>query len=132
MVIGRCERSEVIINPEMEGIVRRYAEAMSDIGWRGPFNIQGRMSDRGFVAVEMNGRFSGSTSARGWMGHDEIRELYLAFRGIDIGPNPDRPTGHEGLVLRVLSDRHIRYMDIATLNQSGYWQAVSGDLSSKS
>ena len=132
MVIGRCERSEVIINPEMEGIVRRYAEAISDIGWRGPFNIQGRMSDRGFVAVEMNGRFSGSTSARGWMGHDEIRELYLAFRGIDIGPNPDRPTGHEGLVLRVLSDRHIRYMDIATLNQSGYWQAVSGDLSSKS
>ena len=129
MVIGRCERSEVIIDPEMEGIVRRYARAMAGIGWRGPFNIQGRMSGWGFVAVEMNGRFSGSTSARGWMGHDEIRELYLAFRGLDIGPNPDRPMEQEGLVLRVLSDRHIRFRDKATFEQTGYWQTLPGSQS---
>lgn len=126
MVIGRCERAEAINNAGMSSVVHRFATAMAGIGWRGVFNIQGRMSDRGFIPIEMNGRFSGSTSARGWMGYDEIRALYWFFKGIDIGPNPERPDSPTGLVHRVLSDRHVRYSDIETLDQTGHWKASGG------
>ena len=122
MVLGRCERAEKIDDPGMTEVVRSFASAFADIGWIGPFNIQGRMGANGFIAIEMNGRFSGSTSARSWMGYDEIRALYLAFRGFDIGHNTTRPIHSEGPVHRILSDMPLRDSNMATLSSTGYWQ----------
>ena len=121
MVLGRCERSEAINHAHMEETVRQYASTMAAAGWVGPFNLQGRMGPNGFTPIEMNGRFTGGTSSRSWMGFDEIRLLYLAFKGIDIGPMDDRPAHPMGPIHRVFTNMPITDAAMDELNNTGHW-----------
>jgi hypothetical protein len=121
MLLGRCERLDVIDHAQMKEIVRQYASTMASAGWVGPFNLQGRMGPNGFTPIEMNGRFTGGTSSRSWMGFDEIRLLYLAFKGIDIGTMDARPARPMGPVHRVFTDMPIKNTDMADLSKTGHW-----------
>ena len=46
MVLGRCEKSELWIDPAFTELTRKYAEAIADKGWRGVFNLQCRRNSR--------------------------------------------------------------------------------------
>jgi len=121
MVLGRCERSEAVDHSGMKKTIQDYASVLAESGWKGPLNVQGRMGPEGFTAIELNGRFSGSTSARSWMGYDEIRELYLAFRREDIGRIDHRPTYPMGPVHRVFTDMPLMNTDMEKLRTTGQW-----------
>ena len=45
---------------------------LSELGAKGPINIQGRWTDSGFQAFEINARFTGITSLRAQLGFNEV------------------------------------------------------------
>jgi carbamoyl-phosphate synthase large subunit len=122
MVMGRCEASEPWADPALEQVTRQYAEAIAAIGWRGMFNLQCRQDPEGqYLAHEMNGRMSGSSSARRWLGFDEIRQLVQAFAGIDIGPGEEAPFDRVDSVQRSLTDYLVPADGLSALVQHGVW-----------
>jgi carbamoylphosphate synthase large subunit len=123
MVMGRCEASQKIDEPELLESTRAAAQALASIGWRGSFNIQLKRTPGGqFKINEMNGRMSGSTSARRLMGFDEIRLLYKAFTGQDPGLAASADNGDATSVTRTLTDCFAPAKYVATLRRDGVWR----------
>lgn len=81
MVLGRCERSEIIENKEIEKVTLSYAKAFYKAGWCGSLNIQLKPDKTGkWKALEFNPRMTGSTSARYLMGFDEVGIIFDYFK----------------------------------------------------
>ncbi len=73
---GFSTKVERIVNKHLTEVGERWAEALAAAGWCGPLNIQCQQSEEGdFVAFELNGRFTGATAARYYLGHDELGYL---------------------------------------------------------
>ncbi len=122
MRMGRCERSEPCDDVELAAIAERFVEAMAGAGWRGLFNLQLKRNDAGrFVPHEMNGRISGSTSARRYFGYDEARLIVSAFAGVDIGEDPTLRPMRSGFVARALFDEPADGEAIERLSRTGRW-----------
>jgi len=121
MVLGRCEKSEPYHNPEMMRVSIEYAKAIVNEGWKGMFNLQLREDQGNFYGIEMNGRMSGSTSARAWCGYDELRLLIQSYYQFDIGDNPKYPSKPDGFIFRSLTDYYISNLDCETFNQCDFW-----------
>lgn len=130
MVLGRCERSERWEDPQFTEITRFFAEAIANAGWRGMFNLQCRRTEGRYIGIEMNGRMSGSTSARRWLGYDEIRELILAFYQYDIGMDSRSLRDTKGTVYRSLTDYFVSEQDRKEFDDKKVWerQKVSSKL----
>lgn len=80
-VMGRTEYSERVEIPELEQFARQWAHALSQNGWRGSLNLQCKQDqNKQWKLFELGGRLTGSSSARLWMGYDEIALLLQAFR----------------------------------------------------
>jgi len=125
MVLGRCEKAEPYLDPELTRIAKNYTNAIINEGWRGMFNMQLREADNTFYGIEMNGRMSGSTSARAWLGYDEIRNLIKSYYKTDIGVDRRYPTNTNGLVYRSLTDYYISHDDCKTFDQNNFWENES-------
>lgn len=124
MIVGRCERTERYVDPELTAVVKQFALAMSEKGWRGFFNIQCKKTERGFVAHEMNGRMTGTTSARRLMGYDEFALLLRYFKGMALesaGPEDSACTGY---VFRSLTDYFVSYDAVQKFTEEGFWRRV--------
>lgn len=77
---GQAVRSQRWDDPELLKVGRAYALATAVEGWRGPLNVQLKRTPAGaLVAHELNGRFSGGTAARVYLGFDEIAEVMRRF-----------------------------------------------------
>lgn len=124
MVLGRCEKSEPYHNEKMMQVSIDYAKAIAQEGWKGMFNLQLREYQGNFYGIEMNGRMSGSTSARAWCGYDELRLYLKSFYQFDIGINPKYPNHTNGFVYRSLTDYYISNDDCNTFNQTGFWNKL--------
>ena len=121
--MGRCEASQKIDEPKLLESTRTAAQALASIGWRGSVNIQFKRTPGGqFKINEMNGRMSGSTSARRLMGFDEIRLLYKAFTGQDPGLPASASDGDASSVTRTLTDCLAPAKDVAALRRDGVWR----------
>lgn len=59
-------------NEKVEAAVSRLVPFLQDKGLRGPINVQGRLTDRGFKIFEFNPRFTGITGLRAAMGFNEV------------------------------------------------------------
>lgn len=125
MVLGRCEKSEPFHHPEMMRVSIEYTKAIANEGWRSMFNLQLREVNGNFYGIEMNGRMSGSTSARAWCGYDELRMYIQSFYQFDIGVNPKYPSKPNGFVYRSLTDYYISNDDCETFNQLSYWNQLN-------
>lgn len=88
MVSGRSLKVEKITNEMLENIAFRYAKALAAEGWFGPLNIQCQRQPSGeFLAYELNGRFTGATSARYHLGFDEVGNTLNALLGLRLESN---------------------------------------------
>jgi len=67
--------------PEVEHVALRIAEAFCDLGLFGPLNIQGKITRRGFVAFEVNPRFTGITAVRALLGFRECEAIIRYLEG---------------------------------------------------
>jgi carbamoyl-phosphate synthase large subunit len=127
MVMGRCEEAEIFDDPDLIRTSENFAAAIAEEGWRGMFNLQCRKTDSGFCGFEMNGRLSGSASARGWLGYDEMRDLIRAFYDLDIGTDPRYMKKKRGIIFRSHADFYTMEDDIKDLNEHGVWIKKDAD-----
>ncbi len=73
MEAGYCVAVERLRDDRVIALGGRWARALAEAGWRGPLNVECQQdSGGGFVAFELNGRFTGATAARYCLGHDEL------------------------------------------------------------
>jgi carbamoyl-phosphate synthase large subunit len=126
MVIGRCERSQHVRDESLALVGSRFARAMAEMGWMGPLNLQcKRLSDGRYVAFEINGRMSGSTSARLLMGFDEVGRLTHDLTGQDLLPTILPEPKGDRIVFRSLSDYVVDEGDVDLLKEHGQWRRSS-------
>lgn len=112
-----------VINSLLSSVIERYAACFADVGWRGSLNVQCRPRNgvSEFVAIELNGRMSGGSSARLVLGFDEVGMLVEGFgrsktlSSLNAQKTPD-------VVVRALSDYPIFEQDVRSLEQEGMWQ----------
>jgi biotin carboxylase len=125
MVAGRCEQLRRCIDPGLLRITRRFAEAAVEEGWRGPFNLQlKRDPTHGFQAIEMNGRFSGGTSARYYLGFDEVGKIVNLWTDSQSVADSSRPQGTD-LVTKILTDFPIRNADMEQMSANFVWERLA-------
>jgi carbamoyl-phosphate synthase large subunit len=79
-VAGRPQRVVWLDDPDVNSAAQRYAEKFANAGWVGTLNLQGRRDRAGaFRVYELNGRFTGGTTARTRLGFDEVGLLIECF-----------------------------------------------------
>ena len=121
LVMGRLERTWRIDDPGVADIARRHAEALAAEGWIGALNLQGRRDAAGiFNVFELNGRFTGGTTARLHLGFDEVGLLVAAFTGRQLPPRP--ALDGDSVVTKSLTEFVTRRADIARLQSDGCWR----------
>ena len=93
MRMGRSVAVERETAPELAATAEAFAGELAAMGWRGPLNLQcqRRAADGRFRVYELNGRFTGATSARLLLGFDEVGEVLRAFADISLGPSSSAP-----------------------------------------
>jgi carbamoyl-phosphate synthase large subunit len=121
MVMGRCEGMTLIKDPRLLAVAHQYADAAIQAGWIGILNVQmKKRSDQTYTAIEMNGRFSGSTSGRRFFGFDEVRIMLNAWLGESF--IPPHPGSISRSIVRQFIDIPVPDSDISTLKAHGVWQ----------
>lgn len=121
LVMGRCERTCVTDDAGVHAVARGYVEALAGDGWVGAINLQGRRDAAGrFNVYELNGRFTGATTARIRLGFDELGLLVEAFTGIRL-PAP-MVAGPQAIVTKSLTDFTTDPAAIERLRTDGRWQ----------
>ena len=121
MVVGKCERLSRCTDPQLIDIAQRFAKAAIVEGWCGPFNLQLKKDRKhSFQAIEMNGRFSGGTSARFHLGFDEVGLLINLWAGSNVVEDLSEKEGTD-LVTKILSDFPIRTADMHRMMADKVW-----------
>lgn len=119
MRMGRSERVHVIDDAELGRVAREWAGVFARAGWRGPLNMQCQRDAEGVLAIyEYNGRFTGATAARRWLGFDEVGRVLHDWLGQALPA--DAPATHE--VVRYVVGRPRRDADTRELVDRGCWQ----------
>lgn len=94
---------------ENEGILQVVSQLypfLKELGWKGPLNLQGRLTDNGFKIFEMNARFTGITGLRACMGFNEVAVCIQDWLGITSDGNSlDLNTNRFGV--RQMTDKAI-------------------------
>jgi len=123
MVWGKCERMDKYNETRLLDVVEKFAESAIKEGWRGAFNIQLKDDpEYGFQVIEMNGRFSGGTSARYRLGFDEVGMTITDWLGEGI--MPENTSGQDSdIVTKILSDFGIKQSDMDLLSNNKVWEA---------
>lgn len=75
--------------------IEKFHPKFKELGLKGPFNLQGRLTDNGLKLFELNARFTGITGLRAFMGFNEVEAcvkkwLELDFSGYELKLNTDR------------------------------------------
>lgn len=125
MDAGKVAVSRRIDCPSFSALTRAFAAAAAAEGHRGPLNIQCRRAENGdYIPIELNGRFSGSTSARALQGYDEVDIAVRFAAGL---PLPPPQTGPFPVVVKTPTDAVIPCADFDALSRAGYWRRPSAD-----
>ena len=85
----------------MSDIIRKYCEIFQPIG---PTNFQFMSKAEEFFLLEINPRFSSSTSMRGLLGYNESK---MAIDYYEDGILPQQPIIKSGSVIRFIEDFYI-------------------------
>lgn len=78
-------------NGDVWQIIDQLTPFLIQNGLRGPLNIQGRLTDRGFRIFEMNPRFTGITGMRAMMGFNEVEFCIREWLGVQTGNQSLKP-----------------------------------------
>lgn len=124
MITGRSLKVEKIKNDQLENIGLRYATSMASEGWFGPLNIQCQLQQSGeFAAYELNGRFTGATSARYYLGFDEVGDTLRTLTGLQL-ENKKIQVCNSNLISRYVTTRPVPDDAVIEFRDNGYWQST--------
>lgn len=124
MVAGRCERLMRCDDIDLMSIAQAFAERLAALGWRGPFNLElKRDRNRALQAIEMNGRFTGGTSARCHLGYDEVGLTLNDWLGEATVALAAKPGDEVEVILKSLGDFPLPRAAVETLRRERGWTA---------
>jgi carbamoyl-phosphate synthase large subunit len=104
--LGRVEDVRLVTDESMIEFATTAVHRFRDAGWRGPLNLPLRAGPMGWYVIEINPRFTGSTSSRLHLGFDEVGITINAWTGRTIvAPVAAPPVSR---VRRILHDFPIR------------------------
>ena len=110
---------------------------LKEVGLKGPLNIQGRITDKGFKIFEMNPRFTGITGLRALIGFNEVerciiewlgiknneKQLELSYKKIGVRQTKDKTISiYENLPIKTISEE----LNNEKLNESEKTVLVTG------
>lgn len=122
LVSGRCERLERNNDPDLLAVGNAFAQAVAAEGWRGPFNVQAKRDrEDAWKVIELNGRFSGGTSARRHVGFDEVALVVNEWLGKPVVPLQRSSSAR--VVVRQFTDRPLDTDALAALAKEGVWSS---------
>lgn len=126
MNFGVPYRTERVYEPELIRLARDFALAIAQLGWAGPFNLQcKRLSTGEFVAFEMNGRMTATTSARLRLGFDEVGSMARMFIGDGRLSDLTHFQPPRQWVTKSRMDGCLREEDVEKLLRIGSWTPFS-------
>lgn len=109
LVRGRIEEFWAFEDAQLHAVGEAFAQAAIREGWRGPLNVQAKRAAGtagGWQVIELNGRFSGGTACRLWLGCDEVADMINEWVGRPVVPAAKlEPVVH---VVRLLSEFPMR------------------------
>ncbi len=119
---GRSELVRETWSEDAFDIGTRCATAFAASGWRGPLNIQCQRTPGGKLFIyEYNGRYTGATSARLYLGYDEVGvavQEYCGIAGFEATSGASA-----GYVRRALVSRSLNDGNVVELRENGVWNA---------
>lgn len=120
LVGGQAIQHSRCHDPELLEVGRAYAQAAADEGWKGPMFVQlKRTPESALVAHDMNGRVSGGTAGRIYLGSDEMAEIISRFLpGVAF---PSISTPEASAVQKYLTSYPLPRAGIAALMTKGRW-----------
>jgi carbamoyl-phosphate synthase large subunit len=122
MHVGRSVDVEIIDDARLHRLGVDYARALAASGWRGPLNIQCQLSAAGrYCAYELNGRLTGATAARYFLGYDEVGAIVEDLSGHAV------PGGHakgRRLPLKFHKTAAVRPEDCTSLELHHEWDSA--------
>ena len=124
MVNGVSAGVEPYEDPSLKEILMSFYEVFASKGWYGPLNIQMQRSAKSgkFKAFELNGRYTGATAARYYLGYDEVGyslELLGIPEGSGNGFNTQSIANKQTFIAR------IPLKEIRKLKLNGVWNRGS-------
>lgn len=130
LVMGRCERTFVLEDEGVNAVARGYAKALAADGWVGAINLQGRRDGTGkFNVYELNGRFTGATTARVMLGFDEVGLLIESFTGTRLPPRAT--AAPQAIITKSLTEFAADPASIERLRTEGCWQRETATATSR-
>ncbi len=122
LVAGKPTRIAPVFEPALEEVARAFAAALAELGLIGPINVQcHRQADGSFVAFELNARFTGGSSARARLGHNEVAyalDYFLDGRA----PPAAQPPAEPCYIAKPIVDWMVREADVQHLANEGQWR----------
>lgn len=73
-------------NERISKSIKTLLPMLKSLGFRGPLNIQGRLTNDGIKIFEMNARFTGITGLRSYFGFNEVEACIRSWLGYDLQP----------------------------------------------
>jgi carbamoyl-phosphate synthase large subunit len=122
MVMGRSLEVIPFRDKEISNISERFAEAFAEQGWVGPLNIQFQKDPSGeYYAFEFNGRFTGATAARYFLGYDEINNTIQSMLGVSLNGGESEFAQLQTKVIRSPVSQVVSIADIEQLRKDKIW-----------
>jgi len=114
LAAGLTYKAEVVSDPEIEAICRRFVESF-DV-W-GPVNLQLRKTPAGVRVFEINLRFSSSAVMRAHFGFNEAD---LCLRDLVLHERVEAPELRRGWALRYWDEVYVAPEEQATMRERGH------------
>lgn len=89
--------------------VDKLLPTFQSLGLRGPFNLQGRLTDNGLKLFEMNARFTGITGLRAFMGFNEVEGCIKRWVGFSTRADDFLDFNHNKFGIRQTADKAISF-----------------------
>lgn len=98
--------------------IKKYAEKIAlALGAKGPINVQGRLTNKGFTVFEINPRFSGTAPIRAALGINEPDIAIRDFLGMKI--KKQRPVNQKFAIVRGFQEVYVPLEEIRKLEKEG-------------
>src|SRR5690606_31830384 len=89
--------------------VEKLIPTFQSLGLRGPFNLQGRLTDKGLKLFEMNARFTGITGLRAFMGFNEVEGCIKHWMEFSSQTDEFLDFNHNKFGIRQTADKAISF-----------------------
>lgn len=121
---GVSSKVEKCLDEELNNLAALWVNCIAKCGWKGPINIQSQYDSNGDLFIyEYNGRFTGATSARVYLGMDEVGIIFNEWLGPCI--SSIFPQEENKLVLRAPVSRLLETKHISDLQKNLFWDKTN-------